>query len=161
MTCTQSPLKFSPHELADTESGRRLLRLAGLKSAEHPAVRTRRVLLVEDQPDLNRSLKTRLERAGTQVVSVHDGAAALQAFLHGSPDILVLDLGLPDVDGWDVLLRLRGYPHGARLPVVIITGSSDEDLASAAAYLGVRCVVRKPFRQRQVVEAVLGLLDER
>jgi len=93
-----------------------------------------RILLAEDN-DMNRDmLSRRLERCGHRVHAVVDGRAALDAVLADPPDVLLLDLALPVMDGWEVVRRIREAPGVHRTPVVALTAHAlEEDRARALA----------------------------
>ncbi len=94
-----------------------------------------RILLVEDN-ELNRDmLSRRLARRGCAVRTAEDGAAALQLALADRPDIVLMDIGLPDIDGWEVTRRMRAEPALAGLPILALTAhamESDRERALAA-----------------------------
>ena len=82
------------------------------------------VLLAEDDPAIAQPLSRALEREGYEVVAVTDGSAALEATASERVDLLVLDLGLPEMDGLEVCRRLRA--SGAQTPVLMLTARTDE-----------------------------------
>jgi len=94
-----------------------------------------RILLVEDD-DLNRDmLSRRLERSGHQVLFAADGATALAAALNDAPDLILLDMGIPVVDGWEVARQLRASAATRGLPLVALTAHAmpgDRERALAA-----------------------------
>jgi CheY-like chemotaxis protein len=94
-----------------------------------------RILLVEDN-ELNRDmLSRRLARRGCAVRTAEDGAGALQLALDDRPDIVLMDIGLPDIDGWEVTRRMRAEPALAGLPILALTAhamESDRERALAA-----------------------------
>ncbi|GAA3323183.1 response regulator [Paeniglutamicibacter sulfureus] len=100
------------------------------------------VLLVDDEPQLVRALQINLEAEGYAVTTAPDGAKALRAAASQPPDVLVLDLGLPDMDGTEVIRRLRAWTE---LPIIVLSarhGSSDKVEALDA---GADDYVTKPF----------------
>ncbi|WP_411734471.1 response regulator [Paeniglutamicibacter sp.] len=102
----------------------------------------RSVLLVDDEPQLVRALQINLEAEGYAVTTAADGAKALRAAAAQPPDVLVLDLGLPDMDGTEVIRRLRTWTE---LPIIVLSarhGSSDKVEALDA---GADDYVTKPF----------------
>ena len=115
--------------------------------------RQQRVLIVEDDPDWRRLLRNALMLAGYDVQEARGGFEALRRLDSAPPDLVVLDLGLPGIDGYAVRDELAAHVHTREIPVVIITASTD-DLAS----LTVNCVLRKPVTPSAVVDAVAKCL---
>jgi two-component system KDP operon response regulator KdpE len=102
-----------------------------------------KVLVVDDEPAIRRFLRTSLTAQGYLVSEAEDGATALEQLRRGSPEILVLDLGLPDIDGFDIIERLRG--QGSAIPIVVLSSRSDETGKVKALDLGADDYVTKPF----------------
>ncbi|HSE27233.1 MAG TPA: type II/IV secretion system protein [Gemmatimonadales bacterium] len=127
-----------------------------------PAAEGRRgvhVLLVDDEDSLRKVMRDLLERDGFDVTEARDGVEALDQADRGAPDIIVLDLNLPGLSGYDVLQRLRAHPATARTPVVVLTAKGDEDNEVRVFELGADDFLTKPFRARALsarLEAVLG-----
>ncbi len=117
------------------------------------------VLLVDDEDTLRKVMRDLLERDGFDVSEARDGVEALDQADKGAPDIIVLDLNLPGLSGYDVLQRLRAHPATARTPVVVLTAKGDEDNEVRVFELGADDFLTKPFRARALsarLEAVLG-----
>lgn len=87
-----------------------------------PALRRHRILIVDDEQDMARILAEILEAKGHQALAVHDGPAALIALPSFAPEVVLLDLGLPDMDGYEVAKRMREAPRGKELLVIALTG---------------------------------------
>ena len=115
--------------------------------------RRQRVLIVEDDHDWRRLLRNALTLAGYEVQEARGGFEALRHLDSVPPDLVLLDLGLPGIDGYTVRDELAAQVHTREIPVVIITASTD-DLTS----LTVNCVLRKPVTPTAVVDAVAKCL---
>jgi type II secretory ATPase GspE/PulE/Tfp pilus assembly ATPase PilB-like protein/CheY-like chemotaxis protein len=118
-----------------------------------------KVLLVDDEDSLRRVLKELLEREGYLVSEARDGVQALDQVDRVGPDIVVLDLNLPGLDGYGVLSHLRSRPATAAIPVIVLTAKGDEDNEVRVFELGADDFLAKPFRARALsarLEAVLG-----
>ena len=117
------------------------------------------VLLVEDEDQLRRVMKDLLEREGYKVAEARDGAQALDEVDRSAPDLIMLDLNLPGLDGYGVLQRLRSRPSTSQIPVIVLTAKGDEDNEVRVFQLGADDFLTKPFRARALsarLEAVLG-----
>jgi len=136
-----------------------------LEESEQPPVSgphglpARKVLLVDDEDSLRRVVKDLLERDGYIVSEARDGVQALDQVDRVGPDIIVLDLNMPGLDGYGVLSHLRSRPATADIPVIVLTAKSDEDNEVRVFELGADDFLTKPFRARALsarLEAVLG-----
>src|SRR5438552_645765 len=119
----------------------------------------RKVLLVDDEDSLRKVVKELLERDGYIVAEARDGAQALDQIDRVGPDIIVLDLNMPGLDGYGVLSHLRSRPATADIPVIVLTAKGDEDNEVRVFELGADDFLTKPFRARALsarLEAVLG-----
>jgi DNA-binding response OmpR family regulator len=117
------------------------------------------VLLVDDEDQLRRVMRDLLEREGYTVYEAADGVAALDETDRRAPDIIVLDLNLPGLDGYEVLARLRNRAATRQIPVVVLTAKGDEENEVRVFELGADDFLSKPFRARALaarLEAVLG-----
>ena len=102
----------------------------------------RRILVVDDEPEIQRFLRLALAAAGYEPISAETAAEALRAIVSKAPDAVVLDLGLPDRDGKDVLRDIRAF---SRIPVVVLSARDRETEKIAALDLGADDYVEKPF----------------
>ncbi|MDH6268891.1 two-component system KDP operon response regulator KdpE [Rhizobium sp. SG_E_25_P2] len=101
-----------------------------------------RILVVDDEPQIQRFLKPSLSAAGYEVIEAGTGAEALKAVATQAPDLVILDLGLPDMDGKDVIASLRGWSD---IPIVILSARDRESEKIAALDIGADDYVEKPF----------------
>jgi len=100
------------------------------------------VLVVDDEPQIVRALRINLSARGYKVVTAHDGTAALKAVAEAKPDVVVLDLGLPDMDGNEVIAGLRGW---TTVPIIVLSARSDSPDKVHALDAGADDYVTKPF----------------
>jgi CheY-like chemotaxis protein len=117
------------------------------------------VLLVEDEEQLRRVMKDLLQREGYTVAEARDGIQALDEVDRHAPDVIILDLNLPGLDGYGVLAQLRSRSATKEIPVMVLTAKGDEDNEVRVFELGADDFVTKPFRARSLtarLEAVLG-----
>ena len=115
----------------------------------------RTVLVVDDEPEIIRLVRDYLERAGFAVATAAAGDEALRTARRVRPDLVVLDLGLPGLDGLDVARQLRG--EGA-VPIIMLTARTDEADRVAGLELGADDYVPKPFSPRELVARVRAVL---
>jgi two-component system KDP operon response regulator KdpE len=102
-----------------------------------------KVLVVEDEPAIRRFLRTSLTAQGYQVSEAENGTSAIENLRRTATDILVLDLGLPDINGLDIIERLRG--QGSAIPIIVLSSRTDETGKVKALDLGADDYVTKPF----------------
>ncbi|HET8568585.1 MAG TPA: response regulator transcription factor [Candidatus Limnocylindria bacterium] len=115
----------------------------------------RTVLVVDDEPKIVGILRDYLDRAGFRSVAAFDGRSAVRIAQRDRPDLVVLDLGLPDMDGLDVIRALR---ERSRIPVVVLTARGDESDRLIGLELGADDYVVKPFSPKEVVARVRAVL---
>src|SRR5881227_1977875 len=116
------------------------------------------VLVVEDERKLRDLVRSYLERAGFTVLSTDSGAEAITMALTSAPDLVILDLGLPDVPGETVARELRATGPTAGTPVLMLTAKSAEEDRIAGLELGADDYVTKPFSPRELVLRVQAIL---
>ena len=121
----------------------------------------RKVLLVDDEDQLRRVMKDLLEREGYTVAEARDGVQALDQVDKFGPDVVVLDLNLPGLDGYGVLSHLRSRPATADVPVVVLTAKADEDNEVRVFELGADDFLTKPFRARALSARIDVVLNRR
>jgi two-component system KDP operon response regulator KdpE len=100
------------------------------------------VLVVDDEPQIVRALRINLTARGYRVITAHDGTAALRAVAETKPDVVVLDLGLPDMDGSEVIAGLRGW---TTVPIIVLSARGDSSDKVQALDAGADDYVTKPF----------------
>ena len=115
---------------------------------------TKRVLVVEDEPNIAESLSFLLGRAGFSVEVIAEGDAALKAALAAPPDVMVLDVMLPGMDGYSVLKALRADAATSALPVLVLTAKGQREDRETAEAAGASRFVTKPFSNAEIVAAV-------
>lgn len=101
---------------------------------EHASLRSKRILVVDDNVDAAAGVRMLLQACGHDVRAVHRGGEVLEAtFAHGA-DVIFLDIGLPDVDGYEIARALRKHPRGQSIRLIALTGfGSDQDKRRALA----------------------------
>lgn len=118
---------------------------------------TARVLLAEDEPNIVESLTFLLERAGFSVEAKMDGEKTLEAISAEPPDLLILDVMLGGIDGFEVLRRVREDQRCKTLPVIMLTAKGQREDREAAFEFGADLYITKPFSNAEVISAVQRL----
>jgi len=122
---------------------------------------TARVLVVEDEPDQQELLRYNLSREGYRVATADDGRSAIEAVEDTTPDLIVLDLMLPGVDGLEVCRRLRSNPRTAGIPIVMLTAKSEDSDVVTGLEVGADDYVTKPYSPRVLLARVRAVLRTR
>jgi CheY-like chemotaxis protein len=117
------------------------------------------VLVIEDSPVVQHLLRATLTPLGVDLLFASDGESGLDVARTQLPDLITLDIGLPGIDGWEVLTQLRSSPSTSQIGVVVVTAHAQESTRIAAADLGAERFVTKPFRPQDLRSAVSELLD--
>lgn len=117
-----------------------------------------RILVVDDDKQIVRLVRQYLEKAGYAVLTAYDGETAVSTLRHESLDLLILDLGLPDQDGWDITRMVRADARLNALPIIMLTARIDDSDKIIGLELGADDYIPKPFNAREVVARVRALL---
>mgnify|MGYP001823926897 FL=1 len=117
-----------------------------------------RILVVDDDREIVRLLRAYLEQAGYQVFSAYDGETALHIIRRECPDLVLLDLMLPDRDGWDVTRVVRGDPGLAATPILMLTARVEDHDKIVGLEMGADDYVSKPFNPREVLARIRAVL---
>jgi two-component system, cell cycle response regulator DivK len=118
-----------------------------------------RVLLVDDYPDAREMYTEYLEFSGFDVVEAGNGMEALQKAVDASPDIILMDLSLPVMDGWEATRRLKADARTASIPVVALTGHALAGISEGAKKAGCDAFVTKPCLPEELVREIRRILD--
>ena len=126
----------------------------------------RTVLIVDDDPKFLTFLSRTLKRAGFQTLTANDGCEARDLLLSRPVDVLVLDLQMPGMNGWEVLRALRNRPVGAevlapgqsRPKVIVVSGRNEDETVSFVQRLGADAYLSKPFWREQILATVREVL---
>ena len=116
---------------------------------------TQTILVVDDEPEIVRFVRAYLEDAGYRVVTADDGQQALFVARHEKPDLVILDLLMPGMDGWDFIRR---YRRERDTPVIMLTARVEETDQVVGLELGADDYVTKPFNPRELVARVKAIL---
>ena len=118
-----------------------------------------KILVVDDERNLVRLVQVNLERAGYVVIAAYDGKEALEVIARERPDLVVLDVMMPELDGFTVLERLRGNPETSEVPVVMLTARAQDEDYAKGLMRGADVYLTKPFNPNELVTFVRRLLS--
>jgi len=117
-----------------------------------------RILVVDDDRDIVRLVRSYLEKAGFEILTAYDGETALQLLRSEKPQLLILDLMLPDRDGWEVARLVRSAPDISGTPIIMLTARVEDNDKIIGLEIGADDYITKPFNPREVVARVRALL---
>lgn len=123
-----------------------------------PAAQPKKILIVEDEQDILQLVKLYLEKEGYRTIVAATGAEGLKQVAAEKPDLIVLDLMLPELDGLEVCKRLRSQPDTATLPIIMLTAKAEETDTIIGLELGADDYVTKPFSPKTLVARVKAIL---
>lgn len=118
------------------------------------------ILVVDDDPDIRMVLRTNLEEEGFTVREADGGEAAITEVEDDAPDLVILDVMMPEVDGYDVLTRIRSKPELEALPVVLLTARRQESDVWEGWSSGADYYMTKPFKMNELVRFVRYVFGE-
>ena len=118
---------------------------------------SKQVLLIEDEPNIIEAISFILSRDGWSVKTHSNGADAVDIVRERQPDVLILDVMLPGKSGYDILRELRSQPHGADLPVLMLTARGQTKDREIAERAGCDAFMAKPFSNADMLETVRSL----
>ena len=116
------------------------------------------MLVIEDSASVRRLIEVCLRMVDVELAAAEDGIKGLQAARSTLPDAIVLDIGLPGMDGWEVLRHLRDDEETSTIKVLILTAHAQPEIASRAAARGADAFMTKPFRPLELREQIEKLL---
>ena len=116
------------------------------------------ILVVDDDKTIVKIVRGYLEQAGYSVLGAYSGQSALDTLRSERPDLLILDLMLPDTDGWDVTRQIRSEDRIAETPIIMLTARVDDTDKIVGLEMGADDYITKPFNPREVVARVRALL---
>jgi CheY-like chemotaxis protein len=113
-----------------------------------------KILVADDEPELRNAVDVMLSSKGHTVIHAEDGVQALESIRKHSPDVIVCDIEMPKLRGFEVLMQLREHPTMAKIPVIFLTGMTDISYMIEAMQLNVNDFLTKPFTDEELFGAV-------
>ena len=120
-----------------------------------------RIVVADDEVDVRELVAYRLSRSGYEVIEAQDGEQALRLALENPPDLAVLDVMMPKLDGYELTRRLRAEPATQRVPVILLTARAQEADVSQGFEAGADDYLRKPFNPDELLARVRAVLGRR
>jgi len=132
--------------------------MLGLFKSKKKSIRAR-ILVVDDEPDLVSTIQCRLKWCRCEVITAANGKEGLEKAISERPDIILLDINMPVMNGREMLERLRNHPDLKNTPVIMLTAFSEaQDIATVSAY-GIADYVTKPFDFTELMEKIANALE--
>lgn len=120
-----------------------------------------RILSIEDDPEMRGLIQLIFERQGHRVIGAKQGEFGLEFLRSLKPDVLLLDLMLPDIDGWEIYHQMKADKELSKMPVIIVSARDQEQDAAAGNFvIGNDRFVSKPFEVRDLINAVNEVVDQ-
>jgi DNA-binding response OmpR family regulator len=117
-----------------------------------------KILVVDDEPDVVEIVRLRLEQDGHTILAAGDGRAGLQSAFENKPDLLILDVMMPGLDGFEVAYQMKNNPVTANTPIVMLTARADFGSIAKGWNLDVDNYVTKPFKLDELADTVKSVL---
>lgn len=119
---------------------------------------TKKILVVDDEPDISKLIKARIESAGYSVVTAFDGAEALKTVKENMPDLILLDVMLPKMDGYQVCRLLKFDEKFKNIPIIMLTARAGESDKEKSVEAGADAYLTKPFQTEELLSKISSLL---
>jgi len=120
-----------------------------------------KIVVIEDDLMFLDLLRVHLAGAGHDVVTAEDAVLGLRAIIANPPDLILLDLSVPYLDGFEMIEALRTDPSTGNIPVIVLTGHGDDDTYTRARELGAAQLLTKPVERNLLIKAIEGQLGSR
>ncbi|UYV12919.1 MAG: response regulator [Phycisphaera sp.] len=117
------------------------------------------ILIVDDEPAITGALMTRLETYGHTVYHAINGLAGVEAAAMYEPDMVILDVRMPDIDGFEAFERIRRMPRLSQMPIVFLSAHAQEDAHQRAMQLGAVAFLSKPYESGDILKLIDSLDD--
>lgn len=124
-------------------------------------MKNNKILVVEDEESLLKLESILLSSKGYSVTGVMDGKAALEEIKKNRPDLVLLDVMLPEMDGFEVCRRIKGDSETAGIPVVMLTAKKSSQDIERGSQVGADAYITKPFKSTRVIEVIQGLISSK
>ncbi len=117
------------------------------------------ILVIEDNTEMRENIVEILQLAHYDVVTAANGSLGIELAMLIKPDLIISDIAMPEMDGWQVLKAIRHQPHTGSIPFIIITAKAEQHLEAAALELGASGFLPKPFEGNQLLKVTADCLN--
>jgi CheY-like chemotaxis protein len=114
----------------------------------------KKILIVEDHPDVRRVLTLGLRHLGYEIVEADTGSSGIAQTVSESPDLVLVDLSLPDVNGLEIARVIKQNPRTAEIPLVALSGHSEREIAPKVLEAGMAAYLMKPIQTEELVKVI-------
>lgn len=121
----------------------------------------RKILVIDDKEELLMLVEIIFLDTGYEIISTTDSNMAFEYVVKEKPDIVILDIMMPKMNGWDVLKQIKGNQATKNIPVLILSVKADREDAEKSKELGADAIMRKPFQSKKLIEVVNKIISER
>ena len=121
---------------------------------------SKRILIIDDEPDVLKLAAFRLKRWGYEILTANDGQTGLEIIENERPDLVLLDLRLPNLDGVDVCRQVKNNEALKHIPIILFTATADIAVAETAKQVGADGYIVKPFEPEQLLEKIQSVAGE-
>ena len=120
----------------------------------------KRILVIDDEPELVKAIEIRLKTSGYEVEAAYDGQSGIDKAKEVKPDLILLDIIMPRMDGYEVTKELIADPETEQIPIIVFTASQQRDLEARCRELGITDFIKKPFETSDLLNMVNEILKE-
>ena len=118
------------------------------------------ILVVDDDPDFVEIMRTILVSRGYRVITAANGAQALRQVAEAQPDLMILDINMPELNGLDFLKEFGKTPKAGKVPIIMLSTHTEKEIQDQAMSLGARAFLTKPFQKPELQALVTGLTGQ-
>jgi len=118
----------------------------------------KKILIIDDEEDLQKMLKIRLEQEGFNIVQANDGDVGLKTAEQEVPDMIIMDIMMPNMDGYSCLKEVRSLPKTKDIPILMLSGKEEEKVRDLFAFQKISGYIEKPFELDDLVVKVREIL---
>lgn len=119
----------------------------------------KKILIIEDEPDQILMVKLRLEKNGFKIITANDGEKGLESANREMPDLVLLDMLMPKMDGFEVCKRLRAQADTKDIPIIVTTAAGTDNIEKKCVEAGANICMRKPYEAGELLEKIKILLQ--